>query len=94
MNVRPQKNVAGFLSAPARGSRPAPGPAAGFKKLTPREKDVLDQLALGFRYKEIVANLGISIGTLNGYICNVYEKLEVHSRTEAVVKHLIGQPKN
>ena len=94
MNVRPQKNVTGFLSTSAGCSEQVPGPAPGFKKLTPREKDVLDQLALGFRYKEIVDNLGISIGTLNSYICNVYEKLEVHSRTEAVVKHLIRQPKN
>ncbi|HSY20418.1 MAG TPA: LuxR C-terminal-related transcriptional regulator [Candidatus Acidoferrales bacterium] len=94
MNVRPKKNVTGFLSASARYPQPMPGPATGFKKLTPREKDVLDQLAMGFRYKEIVDNLGISIGTLNGYICNVYEKLEVHSRTEAVVKHLVRQPEN
>ena len=64
----------------------APGP--GLEKLTPREKDVLDQLSKGFRYKEIVDNLGISHGTLHSYIRNVYEKLHVHSRTEAVVKYL------
>jgi len=49
---------------------------------------VLNQLAKGFRYKEITANLGISAGTLHSYIRNVYEKLHVHSRTEAVVKFL------
>jgi DNA-binding NarL/FixJ family response regulator len=58
------------------------------EKLTPRETDVLDQLAKGYRYKEIVENLGISQGTLNGYIRSVYEKLHVQSRTEAVVKYL------
>lgn len=65
-------------------------PAGGgeLKKLTPRENDVLDQLAKGFRYKEIVENLGISQGTLNGYIRSIYEKLHVQSRTEAVVKYL------
>jgi DNA-binding NarL/FixJ family response regulator len=57
-------------------------------KLTPRETDVLNQLSQGFRYKEIVDNLGISAGTLHSYIRNVYEKLHVHSRTEAVVKYL------
>lgn len=57
-------------------------------KLTPRERDILDQLSKGFRYKEIVDNLGISVGTLNSYISKVYEKLHVHSRTEAVVKYL------
>jgi DNA-binding CsgD family transcriptional regulator len=45
-------------------------------------------LAQGYRYKEIVDNLGISNGTLHSYIRNVYEKLHVHSRTEAVVKFL------
>ncbi|HEY3863943.1 MAG TPA: response regulator transcription factor [Verrucomicrobiae bacterium] len=57
-------------------------------KLTAREKDVLDQLSKGFRYKEIVGNLGISEGTLHSHIRNIYEKLHVHSRTEAVVKYL------
>jgi DNA-binding NarL/FixJ family response regulator len=49
---------------------------------------VLQQLARGFRYKEIVDNLGISAGTLHSYISSIYEKLHVHSRTEAVVKYL------
>jgi len=66
----------------------APEPASDVKRLSPREKDVLDQLAKGFRYKEIVDNLGISSGTLHSYIRNIYEKLHVHSRTEAVVKFL------
>jgi DNA-binding NarL/FixJ family response regulator len=57
-------------------------------KLTPREQEILDQLSKGFRYKEIVDNLGISFGTLHSYISKVYEKLQVHSRTEAVVKYL------
>jgi len=63
-------------------------PSGEIKKLTPRETDVLNQLAQGYRYKEIVDNLGISNGTLHSYIRNVYEKLHVHSRTEAVVKFL------
>ena len=57
-------------------------------RLTPREQTVLEQLSQGYRYKEIVANLGISFGTLHSYISQVYEKLQVHSRTEAVVKYL------
>ncbi|HWD92496.1 MAG TPA: response regulator transcription factor [Verrucomicrobiae bacterium] len=61
---------------------------AEFEKLAPREMEVLDQLSKGFRYKEIVDNLGISHGTLHSYIRNIYEKLHVHSRTEAVVKYL------
>jgi DNA-binding NarL/FixJ family response regulator len=62
--------------------------APDVQRLTPRETQVLQQLARGFRYKEIVDNLGISAGTLHSYISSIYEKLHVHSRTEAVVKFL------
>ena len=65
-----------------------PAPASELQRLTPRENDVLDQLSKGFRYKEIEDNLRISTGTLRSYIANVYQKLHVHSRTEAVVKYL------
>ncbi|MEP6662345.1 MAG: response regulator transcription factor [Verrucomicrobiota bacterium] len=71
--------------------RRTPEPKSDAIRLTPREKDILDQLAQGFRYKEITENLGISNGTLNSYIRNIYEKLHVHSRTEAVEKYL-GNP--
>jgi len=63
-------------------------PPNDMPRLTPRETDVLNQLAKGFRYKEIIDNLGISAGTLHSYISSTYEKLHVHSRTEAVVKYL------
>lgn len=65
-----------------------PQPASELQRLTPRENDVLEQLAKGFLYKEIEDILHISTGTLRSYIANVYEKLHVHSRTEAVVKFL------
>jgi len=68
--------------------RHAPMADAGLEKLTPREYEVLEQLSKGLRYKEIVDHLGISVGTLHSYIRKVYEKLHVHSRTEAVVKYL------
>jgi len=63
-------------------------PAPEVQRLTPRETEVLQQLSRGFRYKEIVDNLGISAGTLHSYIRSIYDKLHVHSRTEAVVKYL------
>jgi DNA-binding NarL/FixJ family response regulator len=91
MDAQLMKNAADYLRLPG-DSEPSAERAARFKKLTPREEDVLEQLARGFRYKEIVANLGISKGTLNGHICRVYEKLQVHSRTEAVVKYLCHCP--
>lgn len=57
-------------------------------KLTPRERQVLGQLAEGYRYKEIADNLDISMDTVRLHIRNTYVKLRVHSRTEAVVKFL------
>jgi DNA-binding NarL/FixJ family response regulator len=63
-------------------------PSSELETLTARERDVLDQLSKGFRYKEIVGNLAISEGTLHSHIRNIYDKLHVHSRTEAVVKYL------
>ena len=65
-----------------------PEPSSELQKLTPRETEVLNQLAKGFRYKEIVDNLGISSGTLHSYIRSIYEKLHVHTKSEAVSKAL------
>jgi DNA-binding NarL/FixJ family response regulator len=70
-------------------SNPASGQAA-VSKLTAGEKEFLDQLARGYAYKEIAERMKISIDTVRSYVRTVYEKLHVHSRTEAVVKYLRG----
>jgi DNA-binding NarL/FixJ family response regulator len=57
-------------------------------QLTPGEKEFLDQLSKGYAYKEIADRMKISIDTVRSYVRTVYEKLHVHSRTEAVVKYL------
>ncbi len=59
-------------------------------RLTPREQEVLGLLAKGFLYKEISDRLGISLHTFRTHQRAIYEKLHVHSRTEAVVKYLGG----
>ena len=56
-------------------------------KLSPREEEVLRLLAKGHRSKEIAAELGIVLGTVNTYVRNIYEKLHVRSRAEAVAKY-------
>jgi DNA-binding NarL/FixJ family response regulator len=61
---------------------------SSLSRLTPGEKDFLDQLAKGYAYKEIADRMSISIDTVRSYVRTVYEKLHVHSRTEAVVKYL------
>ncbi len=57
-------------------------------ELSKREQEILDLLAKGFRYKEIADTLGISFDTVRSHLRNIYEKLHVSSRTEAVVKYL------
>lgn len=54
--------------------------------LTARELEVLQGLSRGHPYKEIASNLGISLSTVRTYIQRIYEKLHVHSQTEAVMK--------
>ena len=77
------RRVVQFFAKPADG-------ASSFARLTPGEKDFLDQLAKGYAYKEIADRMTISIDTVRSYVRTVYEKLHVHSRTEAVVKYLRG----
>lgn len=57
-------------------------------QLSEREQQVLECLAKGLLYKQIAAQMGISFGTVRTYLQRIYEKLHVHSRTEAVVKFL------
>jgi DNA-binding NarL/FixJ family response regulator len=63
-------------------------PASELEKLTPREQEVLALLAKGYLYKEIADQLGIAIHTLRNHLRAIYDKLHVHSRTEATVKFL------
>ncbi|MBK9421896.1 MAG: response regulator transcription factor [Flavobacteriales bacterium] len=53
-------------------------------KLTEREKGILDQLATGLMYKEIAAKSEISTETVRKHVRNIYEKLQVGSRMEAI----------
>jgi DNA-binding NarL/FixJ family response regulator len=55
--------------------------------LTPRELEVLHGLSCGQPYKQIASELGISLSTVRTYIQRIYEKLHVHSQTEAVMKY-------
>lgn len=55
--------------------------------LTEREKEILDYLSRGLLYKEIAAETGISIQTVKRHCFNIYEKLHVHNRTEALNKY-------
>jgi DNA-binding NarL/FixJ family response regulator len=54
--------------------------------LSLREKEVLEWLSKGYSYKEIAANLFISVETVRTHIRNIYEKLHVRNRAEALKK--------
>jgi DNA-binding NarL/FixJ family response regulator len=77
------RRVVQYFSKPAAGG-------SRMAKLTAGERDFLEQLAKGYAYKEIADRMKISIDTVRSYVRTVYEKLHVHSRTEAVVKYLRG----
>jgi DNA-binding NarL/FixJ family response regulator len=59
---------------------PAPPPEA----LSRRESQVLDLVARGFTYPEIAGQMGVSLTTVQTHVRNIYGKLGVHSKTEAV----------
>jgi len=66
-----------------RGARPAPPPAHA---LTPKEVRVLALLSDGHGYQSAAEQLGISIDTIRNYIRQIYQVLQVHSKSAAVSK--------
>ena len=60
------------------------------KSLAPREQEVLQLLVTGHSYKMIAAKLGITLETVRSHIKRIYEKLHVHSATEAAAKAFPG----
>ena len=56
--------------------------------LTPQEMVLLKLMVEGHYYKTAAREMGISINTVSFHLKNIYEKLQVHSKTEAVAKAL------
>jgi DNA-binding NarL/FixJ family response regulator len=54
--------------------------------LTNRETEILEHLSKGLNYNAIADNLIISLGTVRKHIENIYKKLQVHNKMEAVIK--------
>jgi DNA-binding NarL/FixJ family response regulator len=87
MSPQLARRVVMYFNQPSRVESDVARLAAG-------EREFLDQLAKGYAYKEIADRMKISIDTVRSYVRTVYEKLHVHSRTEAVVKYLRSEGKN
>lgn len=63
-------------------------PAKEEEMLSKREREILDLLAEGLPYKQIADRLELSPHTIHNHLRRIYKKLQVQSRTEAVVKFL------
>lgn len=77
-------------NAPARRSSASAAPAAGEGPLTSCERQFLGLLAEGRTYQQIADTMQVSINTVRDYVRAAYRKLQVNSRTQAVVKYLRG----
>jgi DNA-binding NarL/FixJ family response regulator len=66
---------------------PVPDPGGDFN-LTQREIETLDLLVKGYFYKEIASELGIRIDTVAFHLGNIYKKLHVRTRSEAILKYI------
>ena len=68
-------------------SRPAPRPdPAAFPELTEREREILDMVAAGRSNAEITAELVLAPKTVRNHVSNIFSKLRVRDRSEAIVR--------
>lgn len=63
-------------------------PARAAYRLTPQELELLRLLVDGHHYKTAAHELGVSVNTVSFHLKNIYAKLQVHSKSEAVAKAL------
>ena len=61
------------------------------EQLTPHERRIVGLLADGDSYQEVGERLGITVNTVRNYIRRIYEKLHVHTKSQAVSKALRGR---
>jgi DNA-binding CsgD family transcriptional regulator len=73
-------------TAAAAAGENGDAPRFGVASLTPRQHEVLQLLARGFYYREIGTALGISHSTVRAHLHMIYHKLNVRSRSRAVLK--------
>jgi DNA-binding NarL/FixJ family response regulator len=73
--------LAGFVLDAFREGEPV-GADPELEALTPREREVLQLIARGYRYKEIAARLHLSVKTVEAHVSSVLRKLQLSSRHE------------
>jgi DNA-binding NarL/FixJ family response regulator len=61
-------------------------PKALFPALTEREREILQRLSRGESNQDIARHLGLSVKTVNNYVSNIFSKLQVTDRTQAIIR--------
>lgn len=79
MSSQIARKVINYFHQPARAN-------TELNKLSAREQEILSYLAKGYRYKEIATTMFISVETVRKHIHNIYDKLQVNSRMDAINK--------
>ncbi|MFM8495957.1 MAG: response regulator [Planctomycetia bacterium] len=89
MTAHIARKVVQRFRQPESAPKPQPAEADGgeSEQLTPRQQEILEHLARGLLYKEIAEALGISYETVNNHIRQIYKKLHIRSRSQAVAKY-------
>ncbi len=88
MSAEIARRVVEAFHPPRRGAAaPAAAAPAEEVKLSKRETEILELLTQGLANKEIADRLGLSIETVRVHLKRVYDKLHVHSRTEAAMRY-------
>ena len=77
--------IAARLTSYFSGPRPA-APAEAFPELTAREREVLDLIAAGHSNETIAARLVVSRKTVRNHVSNIFSKLQVAGRAEAIIR--------
>ena len=87
-----------LLEYSPRAQEPQPPPGLPYEQLTQRELQVLQLAAQGFSNKEIAGDLAISEKTAKNHIANIFSKLQVNDRTQAILyalrKGLVSMPQD
>ena len=84
MPLSPKVTAKLIRQAPLASSREDLPSAGGLEGLTPRELDVLRRIALGEDNREIATSLFIAEGTVKNHVSNIYDKLSLKDRAQAV----------
>ena len=78
--------LAAFPSAKPDGAHPSEARCEGMELLSKREIEVLQHIAAGLTNREIAARLYLSLYTVKAHARSIYDKLDAHSRTQAVAR--------